>query len=160
MLSVTFSDALGCTSVLLSIVSIVLTIKIYMLSNKTSKQLFDESFQRAIERNRAIKYRDHSAQTQIEEVALRLQSLTVDERRALAKAIKKIVRKAQRRSKQAPWMTVSELVIALSGILERNEVAGLLYLWEKSGTVTWESGLEVTTRIEVLGDLNEAFNPC
>ena len=153
-----FSDVLSIISVLIGLISIILSVIIYRLSNSTASKLAEDAAQRAFKKQVSSTHKTADKSALID-VRFFL-SMTAEDKAKTRKKLLAIQRSAKKNSASQPWVHAAAFPIQLKEILNEEQTVALMYYWKDKKRISWKNNLENATKvyIEKGADLIEDFN--
>lgn len=136
-----FADVSGVISILLGIVSIILSLIIYKLSNATSEKLAEDAARRAFEKQQKSdgKMLDYDEKNR--------KTFTKEQKKKIKKKLSVLCKNAQRYSNGKLWVHAASFPITLKSELNEDEVVELMYEWKNNNIISWGGNLETSTQV-------------
>lgn len=143
---------------MLAVISIILAIVIYKLSNDTSAKLAEEAAQHAFEKlYGGSEPPDNQLPTTTSKVVFDKGQIKIGR-----KLLLQLLKRAKKNSSTAPWVHAALFPIQLKDVTSEDTTVALMYKWKAQKIISWDGPLDSSTKVIILkGDaLIESFSTC
>lgn len=133
---------------IIGVISIIISIGLWKISNSTSKKIAENAAKLAI------------SQSNDKQIATNI-IIPEEHLKQIKRKIKILFKKGKRNSKNNPWVKAALIPILFKNYLSEENTVLLMKQWKHHGFIDWRGELEISTQVFLLkkDDLIENINP-